>query len=102
MTREEAINLLESYLGISPEPLTDTVEERMTALEIAVEALKHDGWHPVSESPKVGSVCITWCVSKNKRTPNGMSYIEMRLYAEDGWHGANINQVKYWCYPPKE
>ena len=107
MTREEAINLLESYLGISPEPLTDTVEERMAALEIAVEALKHDGWHPASEKPVIPKdkediwlYCLVYGEDKDEKVlaPMFLRYTKLLTF---GWVLPDDMIVVWWCYPPE-
>lgn len=92
MTKEEAINVIEQLMGIQIGHFTDA--EMLTALDMALDALTHDGWHPASEVPPIGECGISdamICIAKD------YDVCRSRYYKDSGWD----YNVKWWCYPPK-
>ena len=91
------------------------VKNRLTASEVAAhygrgyiegqEDMKHLGWHPASELPKLGEdddnefIVIASVDNELYRHGPKIDKPKKAMFIDGQWTEPD---VKWWCYPPKE
>lgn len=60
-------------------------------------ALSKYGWRPASELPKESGVYVVITDFYSCQTATFAKYDKDR-----GWDTTNIDDIEWWCYPPKE